>query len=143
MADVVLGYDGSSSARAALAVAVEQAQAFGDRLVVVFADEPPGRSAGEEFREHRRALDEIGNRAFSEARAEARTAGVEVETLFVHERPAVALETTARDREARLIVVGTYGEGPFRSAILGSTPHKLLHFSEVPVLCVPSPGERS
>ena len=143
MPDVVLGYDGSISARAALTVAVKQARAFGDRLVVVFADEPPGRSAGEEFREHRRALHEIGDKAFSEARAEAQTAGVEVETLFVNERPAVALETTARERDARLIVVGTYGESPFRSAVLGSTPHKLLHFSEVPVLCVPSPGERS
>ena len=28
------------------------------------------------------------------------------------------------------------GEGPFKSAILGSTPHKLLYISEVPVLCV-------
>ena len=142
MPDIIIGFDGSRSARAALDVAVGQARAFGDRLVVVFADEPPGRSAGEEFREHRRALDEIAERAFSEAKEAARTAGVEVETLLVHERPPVALETTARGRETRLIVVGTYGEGPFRSAILGSTPHKLLHFSEVPVLCVPSPKER-
>lgn len=142
MPDIIVGFDGSRSSRAALEVAVGQARAFGDRLVVVFADEPPGRSAGEEFREHRRALDEIAEMAFSEAKETARIAGVEVETLLVHERPPVALEATARGRETRLIVVGTYGEGPFRSAILGSTPHKLLHFSEVPVLCVPSPKER-
>ncbi len=142
MPEIILGFDGSRSARAALNVAVEQAQAFGDKLVVVFADEPPGRSAGEEFREHQRALDEMAERAFAEAKEVARTAGIEVETLLVHERPPVALESTARGRETRLIVVGTYGEGPFRSAILGSTPHKLLHFSEVPVLCVPSPRER-
>jgi nucleotide-binding universal stress UspA family protein len=36
-------------------------------------------------------------------------------------------------------VVGTYGESPLRSAILGSTPHKLLHASTRPVLCVPPP----
>lgn len=142
MPGIVLGYDGSRSARAALAVAVEQASAFGEQLTIVFADEPPGRSTGEEFREHRRALDEIADRAFSEAREAAEPAGVELETMLVHERPAVALETTARERDARLIVVGTYGEGPFRSAILGSTPHKLLHFSEVPVLCVPYPKEK-
>jgi len=142
MADIILGFDGSRSARAALEVAVGQARAFGDRLVVVFADEPPGRSASEEFGEHRRAIGEIAERAFSEAKEAARTAGIKVESLLVHEKPPVALETTARGRETRLIVVGTYGEGPFRSAILGSTPHKLLHFSEVPVLCVPSPKER-
>ncbi|QIN84051.1 universal stress protein [Rubrobacter tropicus] len=141
MGDVVLGYDGSRSTRMALDVAIEQARAFGDRLVVVFADEPPGRSAGEEFREHRRALDEIGEQALADAAERAKASGVEAETLLVPERPAVALEATARSHATRLIVVGTYGEGPFKSAILGSTPHKLLHFSEVPVLCVPSTGE--
>jgi hypothetical protein len=40
---VVLGFDGSPSARVALDVAVEQAQGFGDRLVVVYGDEPSGR----------------------------------------------------------------------------------------------------
>lgn len=142
MADIILGFDGTRSARAALNVAVAQAQAFGDRLVAIFADEPPGRSTGDEFREHQRAIDDIATRAFSEVKETARNAGIEVETLLVHERPPVALETTARGRDTRLIVVGTYGEGPFRSAILGSTPHKLLHFSEVPVLCVPTPRER-
>jgi nucleotide-binding universal stress UspA family protein len=73
----------------------------------------------------------------------AREAGVETETELVPRKPSVALEGVAREREARLIVVGTYGEGPFRSAILGSTPHKLLHISETPVLCVPARGRAS
>jgi nucleotide-binding universal stress UspA family protein len=139
MGTVVLGYDGSPSARAALGVAVEQAEYFGDRLVIVFGDEPPGRVAGEEFGEHRRALEEMGGGFLAEAADEARKAGVETETLLVPRKPEVALENTARERKARMIVVGTYGEGPFRSAILGSTPHKLLHVSQVPVLCVPAP----
>jgi len=42
-----------------------------------------------------------------------------------------------------LIVVRTYGEDPFRSEILGSTPHELLHFSEMPVLRVPARGRAS
>jgi nucleotide-binding universal stress UspA family protein len=37
-----------------------------------------------------------------------------------------------------MIVVGTYGESPLRGAVLGSTPHKLLHLSPVPVLAVPA-----
>jgi nucleotide-binding universal stress UspA family protein len=56
----------------------------------------------------------------------------------VPQKPAAALDAVARERGARMIVVGSYGEGPFRSAILGSTPHKLLHISETPVLCVPA-----
>ncbi|MEJ7632431.1 MAG: universal stress protein [Rubrobacteraceae bacterium] len=142
MPGVILGYDGSPSAKAALGTAIEQARALGERLIIVFADEPPGRSAGEEFREHRRVLDEIGEKVLGEAEAEARAARIEVEAMILHGKPAVALDAAARERDARLIVIGTYGEGPLRSAILGSTPHKLLHFSEVPVLCVPPPGSK-
>jgi hypothetical protein len=42
-----------------------------------------------------------------------------------------------------LIVVATYGEGPFPSEILGSTPTKPLHFSETPVPCVAPRGRAS
>lgn len=33
--------------------------------------------------------------------------------------------------------VGGWGESPIRGAILGSTPHKLLHLSDTPVVVVP------
>jgi trimeric autotransporter adhesin len=37
-----------------------------------------------------------------------------------------ALMSLAAERDARAIVVGTYGEHPMKGAVLGSTPHKLL-----------------
>jgi len=40
---------------------------------------------------------------------------------------------------ATMIVVGTYSEGPLAAALVGSTPHKLLHLSQRPVLVVPAP----
>jgi nucleotide-binding universal stress UspA family protein len=36
--------------------------------------------------------------------------------------------------QARMIVIGTYGERPLLGVVLGSTPYKLLHRSPVPVL---------
>jgi nucleotide-binding universal stress UspA family protein len=36
------------------------------------------------------------------------------------------------------IVVGTYGDSPLRGAVVGTAPHKLLHFSRVPMLAVPT-----
>ena len=138
MPDVILGFDGSPSARAALEVAIEQAQIGGDKLVAIFADEPPGRVVGEEYREHRLILEQMGSGLLDEAATAARERGVEVETMLVPRNPHDALETVSRERGARLIVVGTYSESPLRSAILGSTPHKLLYISDLPVMCVPS-----
>lgn len=137
MPTIVLGYDGSGCARCALREALELCKRLGDKLVIAYAYEPPGRVAGEEFSEHREALHEIGERMTSEALERARAEGVEAETALVPERPAEALRDLARTLDARMIVVGTQGESPIRGAILGSIPHKLLQISERPVLAVP------
>ena len=52
-------------------------------------------------------------------------------------RPSDALIALAEEHDARAIVVGTHSESPLRGAILGSTPHKLLHLSRRPVVVVP------
>jgi len=82
---------------------------------------------------HKAAVEEIGKRATAAALEQAR----EAEVALVPERPSAALVRLADETDARFIVVGTYGEGPIKGAILGSTPHKLLHMSERPVVVVP------
>ena len=67
----------------------------------------------------------------------ARDAGIETRVELVAEKPAVALVRVADAYDATVIVVGTSGTSPITGAILGSTPHKLLHRSTRPVLCVP------
>lgn len=42
----------------------------------------------------------------------------------------------AQDRDARMIVEGSPGEGPIKGAILGSAAHRLVHTSQTPVLVV-------
>src|SRR5262249_36197621 len=51
--------------------------------------------------------------------------------------PAAGLIQVAEERGARMIVVGTRGEGLVKSVLVGSTSQKLLHRSSVPVLVVP------
>ena len=65
------------------------------------------------------------------------TSGVEVEATIVEREPAFGLAELAKERDARVIVIGTRGESPIRGALLGSTAHKLLHLAERPVLVVP------
>jgi nucleotide-binding universal stress UspA family protein len=134
---VVLGFDASPAAHAALRQAVDLAAKFGDELVVVYGIDPPG-SAGDEARAHAAALEEEGRALCAEALTVAADAGVTAEMVLVRERPARALVQVADERDARLIAVGTYAESPLRGAILGSTPHKLLHLSTRPVLVVPA-----
>ncbi len=67
-----------------------------------------------------------------------RDAGVDFEIELVPEKPARALLAVAESRAARLIVVGTHGEGPLAGALLGSVPQKLVHRSAIPVLVVPA-----
>lgn len=134
---VVLGYDESPGAARALETAIEWAAAFGDSLVLVYGVAPPG-GVGEEYASHEAALLEIGRHAIEQAVAAADAAGVPSVVELINAKPAQALLDAAERHDARVIVVGTWGESPIRGAMLGSTPHKLLHLSTRPVLCVPA-----
>ncbi|MGW0609124.1 universal stress protein [Streptomyces sp. NPDC002788] len=134
---VVLGYDESPGARRALRVAIEVAAAYDEPLVIVYGVAAPGVT-GEEYGAHHEAVREAGNTALGHAVQVADEAGVRTSVELVDERPAQALIGAAARHGARVIVVGTWGESPVRGALLGSTPHKLLHLSSVPVLCVPA-----
>jgi len=137
MATVVLGYDNSAGSKAALVKAIDLAKTYGDRMVIGngFA---PSSSSGEEFSEHQKALREMGEKYTAEALEQAASAGVEADVELVADSPSSALIALAERHNARFIVVGSYGESPIKGAILGSTPHKLLHLAETPVVVVPA-----
>ncbi|WP_030208057.1 universal stress protein [Streptomyces bikiniensis] len=133
---IVLGYDESPGAARALRIAVEVAAAFGETLVLVYGAAAPGPT-GEEYRSHHDAIRQAGRTGLEHAVAEADRAGVPTVVEVIDEKPAQALIDAATRHAARAIVVGSWSESPIRGALLGSTPHKLLHMSTVPVLCVP------
>jgi nucleotide-binding universal stress UspA family protein len=132
---IVLGYDESPGSERALEVAIDLAATYDEPLVLVYGVAPPG-VVGEEFRAHMAAVEELGRSATSHALARASAAGVRAEVELVHEKPAAALVDVADRRDARMIVVGSYGETPLRGVILGSTTYKVLNQSHRPVLVV-------
>ena len=139
MSTIVVGYDSSDCGKQALDRAVEIAKGLGDAVVVVFGYAPPGIWGGE-IAEHEEAIEELGERLTAEARARATAQGIEAEVAMVPKRGAEALLEVADARDARMIVVGSYGEAPLKGALLGSTPNRLLHISNRPVLVVPANG---
>ena len=135
--DLIVGYDDSDGARAALEAAIELAADLGDRLVIAFGYEPPG-DVGEELTAARAAVRELGERVAHHALSRATAAGVEAELAVIDARPVDALLELAESHDARMIVVGSYGDSPIKGAILGSVPHKRLHLADRPVLAVPA-----
>jgi nucleotide-binding universal stress UspA family protein len=133
--ELIVGYDGTDGARAALGTAAELAAQLGAGVVVAFAYEPP--ALGAEVADHRRLLEERGKALTDEALASLGGAGVEATAAVVGARPVEALLTLAAERQARMLVVGTGGEAPLMGVVLGATPYRLLHRSTVPVLVVP------
>ena len=139
MGTIVVGYDSSDCGKQALDRAVEIAKSLGDQVVVVFGYAPPGIWGGE-IAEHEEAIEELGEKLTAEARERAAAQGITAEVAMVPKRGAEALVEVADAREARMIVVGSYGEAPLKGALLGSTPNRLLHIADRPVLVVPANG---
>jgi len=146
---IVLGYDASDCAKAALARAIDLLKATGDgKAVVVVAYPlsagyvPPGMSTapmlmGPELQGQIDSLEESAREQAEEAATELRDAGIDVETEVAVDSAADALIDAAGRHEADLIAVGTHGEGAISGALLGSTSYRLIHRSRVPLLIVP------
>jgi nucleotide-binding universal stress UspA family protein len=137
--EIVLGYDGSAGAKAALPQAVDLATAFGVPLVLAFAHgaNPVGGVGGDLSRKSA----EVGQRFLDEGAALARAAdpSVEITGELVNAMPVEGLAGLAEQSSARMIVVGGNGRGPLIGTLLGSTGYKLLNQTLVPVLVVQPP----
>ena len=137
--DIVLGYDGSEGARAALPHAVALARAFDVPLAIVFAfgQNPVGGVTGDV----RRAVEDTGQPMLEEARdaALAVDGALDVQPELVDGRPVDALIAVSEQRAARVLVVGGNGRGSIVGSLLGSSTYKVLHQSTVPVLVVQPP----
>jgi nucleotide-binding universal stress UspA family protein len=131
---LVVGYDGTAGAKAAAAEALALASELGAQVIFAFAywTNPQGGEVADMLS----ALRELGEGHLREAQAMAEAAGVSSGGELVSDEPSVGLVAVADEHGARMIVVGSYGEPPFKGALIGSTAHKLVHLSERPVLVV-------
>ena len=135
---VVVGYDGSESARAAVAYAVKRAGKEG-RVIVVHAFGPPPDWLGAPG--YQRVLDEHQGHGRAVLDALVLEGGRELldadyELELVAGTPAEALARVAETRDADEIVVGSRGFGRARAA-LGSVSHALIHDAQCPVVIIP------
>jgi len=130
---LVVGYDGSDAARAALVFAARQAGPSG-RVFVVHAYELPPDFLGSP--NYDRVLSERRDRGEALLRdlplQDDPLAGPE----YAPQPPAQAIADVARARRADEIVVGARGIGRVRG-LIGSVSHELLHIADRPVVVIP------
>jgi nucleotide-binding universal stress UspA family protein len=138
---IVVGTDGSETAKQAVAEAVRLAKALGAQVHVVSAYEPlrgarvTGAPEGA-AKVWQPLPDDQVEAILSQAVAGVRRAGVEVTPHAVRRDPADALVEVAEEVKATMIVVGSKGMHGARRLALGNVPNKVSHQARCNVLIV-------
>jgi nucleotide-binding universal stress UspA family protein len=139
MKTIVLATDGSDTAAAATASAIELAAEQDAKLVVVAAWDlvytPTGYTPVVPDWDR---IDKPEAERVTEAAADqARAAGVRAEAIIRRGYPVEQICRLAEERGAAMIVLGTHGWGPLRRMVFGSVSTGVLHHAKCPVLVVP------
>ncbi|HEY5942314.1 MAG TPA: universal stress protein [Solirubrobacterales bacterium] len=140
---IVVGTDGSPTAAEAVGQAIDLAKLTGATISIVSAYAPvSGRRVKDEQSEAPADVQyEIGPRedvniVLDAAAAEAKEAGIEVQTHPVEGDPADAILNVAEEVKADLIVVGNKGMTGARRYLLGSVPNNVSHHAPCSVIIV-------
>ena len=143
ISSIVVGTDGSETARKAVSEAVDLAKQVGARLDIVSAYEPvSNQRLREEARQVPADLEWMVNpredveATLTETRDEIEGSGVKVEIFAREGDPADAILDVAEERGADLIVVGNKGMTGAKRFLLGSVPNKVSHHAPCSVLIV-------
>jgi nucleotide-binding universal stress UspA family protein len=143
---IVVGIDGSETARAAMLKAADLAKLTGARVHLVMAS-AKGRIAGlavdaisagaaEALADAEQELDNAAQAKLDRAADELRARKIDVETHIVDDEPAAAIVTVADSADADLIVVGNKGMHGTKRFLLGSVPNNVAHHASCDVTIV-------
>jgi nucleotide-binding universal stress UspA family protein len=140
---IVVGSDGSDTARKAVDAAVELAGLTGAKLELVSAYEPvPGQRLRVEARQVPADLQWMVNpredvdATLAEAAELAAAAGVESRTYAREGDPADAILDVAEELGSDLIVLGNKGMTGAKRFLLGSVPNRVSHHAPCSVMII-------
>ena len=140
---IVVGTDGSDTAKEAVRQATELAKQVGDSIHLVSAYEPvPSSRLREEKRDVPPDMEWMVNpredvdATLKEAAAQIDEAGVNAQTYAREGDPADAILDVAEEQKADLIVVGNKGMTGAKRFLLGSVPNKVSHHAPCSVLII-------
>ena len=145
MATIIVATDGSDAATRAADAGFTLAGQTGDHVAIVVVRDLIRGSLGLPFAYYdQHFLDADLDRAkevLAAAAARAAELDIDAEPVLVEGEPVAEICRMARDRDARLIVIGAHGWGVMRAFIHGSIASGILRYAPCPVLCG-APGTR-
>ncbi len=141
---IVVGTDGSETAREAVSQAVELAKRLDASLHVVSAYEPgsgqgitdPTTSSATPDRQWAIKLREEVDATLDEAAKIAAEAGVSVAVYARQGDAADAILDVAEERGADLVIIGNKGMTGAKRFLLGSVPNKVSHYAPCAVMII-------
>jgi nucleotide-binding universal stress UspA family protein len=142
-ASIVVGTDGSDTAKTAVRYAIDLARELGARLQIVSAFEPVSdpRLRERQIEAPKDVQWAVGQREdvialLNEAAEDARLAGITAETFARQGDAADAIIDVAEEQRCDLIVVGNRGMTGAKRFLLGSVPNRVSHHAPCSVLIV-------
>jgi nucleotide-binding universal stress UspA family protein/CBS-domain-containing membrane protein len=135
---ILVAYDGSEGARAALRMGIDLAKALGASLSSISVEEHLPRYAASisEVEGAKEQIDEHFRRLTKEARDLAALEGVELDTLVRQGHEVEAILAVARDERVDLLILGSHGHSRITERILGSTALSVARVAPCSVLIV-------
>ncbi|AHD10513.1 universal stress protein [Phaeobacter gallaeciensis] len=140
---IVVGYDGSTSARTALNFALDVAKAQGGSIVVAHVLEWSPYSflsASELAERHKRRTEELERAETALIQPllkDLETSGVDVTATVKYGNIAEVLVSIAKSEGANHVVIGRTGHSALSSRLFGSVAGSLAQAAPVPVTIVP------
>lgn len=137
----IVAYDGSPDSKKALEMAIDLANKVSAELFVVSVCEPFALGAGaigegavywDTEKEYKRVVEQKTETV--RKYCEEKNLNVHAQVLTGH--PVDEIIKYAQTEKADLIITGTRGHGGFARLLLGSVAHKLVTYSDIPVLVV-------
>lgn len=137
---IVVGTDGSETAKVAVNEAIRIAKALGAELHVVSAYQPlkEARIRGSVGPQEGWQLmpDSVVDATLDEARVTIESTGVQVRTHAIRDAPADALLEVADEVHAGMIVIGSVGMHGAKRLAPGNVPNQISHKARCNVLIV-------
>ena len=137
---ILVGVDGSEPAQRAARRAFSMAARLGDTVTLIHVLPPPPifsePAVVVNIAELERRVYEAGKAALEKMEAEARAAGVQVESQLLSGPAPEMIAEAAQAEDVDFVVVGSRGRTLVGSILLGGTAHRLVHVCKKPVLIV-------